>query len=98
MQLLEDIPHWGVKRRVLLVQLPPSFSFDDRCVRRFFHALRQEYNGDVVCEPRHASWFHWQADSVLQARPGGWSGIVYNRRHGSPRMHYFSRSPGNSNP
>ncbi len=110
MQFLEDTSALGVKRRVLLVQLPPSFAFDDQCVGRFLDVLRQEYNGAVVCEPRHASWFYPQADSVLQAhrigrvaadpaltpaaaRPGGWAGIVYYRRHGSPRMYYSTYDP-----
>jgi uncharacterized protein YecE (DUF72 family) len=40
----------------LLVQLPPSFAFDARRVGRFFDLLRRLHAGDVVCEPRHATW------------------------------------------
>ncbi len=47
----------GNKLGPLLVQLPPSLAFDDRIVGKFFSLLRERFNGDVVCEPRHLSWF-----------------------------------------
>ena len=33
--------------------------------RTFFEALRNRYPRDVVCEPRHASWFTPGADRLL---------------------------------
>lgn len=41
----------------VLVQLPPSLAFDPDVAALFFDALRQEFDGAVVCEPRHPTWF-----------------------------------------
>jgi uncharacterized protein YecE (DUF72 family) len=49
----------------LLVQLPPSLSFDARVAARFFELLRGDYDGFLVCEPRHETWFSGRADSLL---------------------------------
>lgn len=45
------------KRGPILVQLPPSLSFDATVVTRFLNLLRTAYDGSIVCEPRHATWF-----------------------------------------
>jgi uncharacterized protein YecE (DUF72 family) len=45
------------KRGPILVQLPPSQSFDATVVTRFLELLRTVYDGPVVCEARHATWF-----------------------------------------
>lgn len=55
----------GERLAVLLVQLPPSFAFEPRPVRSFFGLLAQMFDGAVVCEPRHASWFMPAADRAL---------------------------------
>ena len=55
----------GAKRDVLLVQLPPSFAFDDAIVARFFRAFRARYDGRIACEPRHATWFTPAGDALL---------------------------------
>lgn len=55
----------GAKRDVLLVQLPPSFAYDDAVVTAFLRTLRARYGGRIACEPRHASWFAAPADRVL---------------------------------
>jgi uncharacterized protein YecE (DUF72 family) len=57
----------GEKRAVLLVQLPPSLAFGERVATDFFGALRLEFAGALVCEPRHASWFCKAADTILRA-------------------------------
>lgn len=49
----------------LLVQLPPSLRFDRAVAEAFFATLRARFDGDVVCEPRHASWFTDAAESLL---------------------------------
>ena len=54
------------KRGPILVQLPPSLSFDASIVRRFLALLRSVYDGWVVCEPRHATWFSPAAASLLE--------------------------------
>ena len=41
----------------LLVQLPPSLAHDAPTVESFFTAFRERYDGALVIEPRHASWF-----------------------------------------
>ncbi len=45
------------KRGPVLVQLPPSLAFDPLVVPLFLEVLRELYDGPVVCEPRHATWF-----------------------------------------
>jgi uncharacterized protein YecE (DUF72 family) len=55
-QFLEETASLGEKRGPLLVQLPPSLAFAPDLVAPFFDLLRAQYQGDVVCEPRHPSW------------------------------------------
>jgi len=57
----------GDRLAVILVQLPQSFEFDARPVRRFFDLLGERFGGRVACEPRHASWFTPAADRHLAA-------------------------------
>jgi uncharacterized protein YecE (DUF72 family) len=47
------------------VQLPPSLSFDASVVTPFLDAVRKVYNGPMVCEPRHATWFSSAVASLL---------------------------------
>ena len=58
--LLEDffgsVAGLGGKLAAVLVQLPPTLSFDKETATNFFRALRCLHRGDVVCEPRHPSW------------------------------------------
>jgi uncharacterized protein YecE (DUF72 family) len=51
----------------LLVQLPPSLAFDAVVAGPFFAALRERFAEEVVCEPRHPSWFRPDAEQVLVA-------------------------------
>jgi uncharacterized protein YecE (DUF72 family) len=62
-----EIAGLGDKLGVVLVQLPPSFAFEARPVGTFFRLLRERFDGAVVCEPRHASWFTPAADRPLVA-------------------------------
>jgi uncharacterized protein YecE (DUF72 family) len=55
----------GPKLGVVLVQLPPSLRYDASVAADFFGALRAHFDGAVVCEPRHASWFTAAADDAL---------------------------------
>ena len=64
-RFLRETDGLGRKRGPLLVQLPPSHSFDPRVVGRFLELLRREYRGPVVCEPRHETWFSSRADALL---------------------------------
>jgi uncharacterized protein YecE (DUF72 family) len=56
----------GMKRGPILVQLPPSFTFDPGVADSFFTELRARYEGDVVFEPRHESWFSIEGESLLR--------------------------------
>ncbi len=49
----------------ILVQLPPSLSFDTSVVTPFLEVVRHVYEGRVVCEPRHATWFSPRVPSLL---------------------------------
>jgi uncharacterized protein (DUF952 family) len=55
----------GRKRGPILVQLPPSLSFDASIVTPFFDLVRALYDGLVVCEPRHATWFSPPVTALL---------------------------------
>jgi uncharacterized protein YecE (DUF72 family) len=53
------------KRGPILVQLPPSLSFDASVVTPFLDLVRKRYNGPIVCEPRHPTWFSSAVASLL---------------------------------
>jgi uncharacterized protein YecE (DUF72 family) len=53
------------KRGPLLIQVPPSFAFERRKVERFLDTLRARYDGPLVCEPRHETWFSPIASELL---------------------------------
>ena len=54
------------KRGPILMQLPPSLSFDEMVATKFLDLVRELYNGPIVCEPRHATWFLPIADALLE--------------------------------
>lgn len=58
----------GLRSRLgpLVVQLPPSLSFETRVARGFFRLLREYHVGPIACEPRHPDWFEPAADTLLQ--------------------------------
>jgi len=61
----------GPKRGPILVQLPPSFAFDPALASAFFGELRSRFDGEVVFEPRHESWFTDEvAEMLVQQRVG----------------------------
>jgi uncharacterized protein YecE (DUF72 family) len=64
-KFLDETDGLADKRGPILVQLPPSLSFDPSLVRRFLDMVRKEYNGPMVCEPRHATWFTPAVASLL---------------------------------
>ena len=55
-RFLGEIAGLGDRLGPLLIQLPPSHIFEARRTARFLELLRARYQGDAVCEPRHASW------------------------------------------
>jgi uncharacterized protein YecE (DUF72 family) len=64
---LDEVQALGPLLGCVLVQLPPSLAFDAEVAGAFFHALRQRHAGPVACEPRHATWFTPEADTLLHA-------------------------------
>lgn len=64
-RFMAEVAGLGDRLGVLLVQLPPSLVFEARPVRTFFGLLAGMFDGAVVCEPRHASWFEPAADRLL---------------------------------
>ena len=47
------------------MQLPPSHAFERRVVCTFFDLVRARYDGPLVCEPRHATWFTDDVERLL---------------------------------
>lgn len=65
-EFLEGVAGLGSKLGVLLVQLPRSLEFQLRTAKSFFTALRDSTATEVVCEPRHPSWFATKAVALLE--------------------------------
>lgn len=63
---LEGASGLGDRLGCLLVQLPPGLAYDGRRVGAFLAMLRRRWDGDVACEPRHASWLAPAADALLR--------------------------------
>jgi uncharacterized protein YecE (DUF72 family) len=66
-EFLTSLAPLGAKLGPLLVQLPPSLGFDRTVAERFFARLRGLTTGEVVCEPRHPSWFAAEAEELFAA-------------------------------
>ena len=65
---LDEARGLGHRLGPLLVQLPPSLAFDAAIADEFITTLREMHDGDLVCEPRHATWFDAEAEALLVAR------------------------------
>jgi uncharacterized protein YecE (DUF72 family) len=63
---LKQIRYLGNKLGPILIQLPPSRSFDPVVAKEFLSLLREQHAGDVVLEPRHSTWFEQNADELLK--------------------------------
>ncbi len=62
---LAELAPLAGKLAVILVQLPPSLTFDPQLARGLLEALHLRTDVQLVCEPRHATWFEPQADALL---------------------------------
>ncbi|MGY4515897.1 DUF72 domain-containing protein [Lysobacter sp. HA18] len=60
---LSQVRELGDRLGPILVQLPPSLAFELDVASAFFDALRTRFDGAIVCEPRHATWFEAQVDA-----------------------------------
>ncbi len=65
-KFLDEVTELGDKLGPLLVQLPPSLAYEKDVSTNFFGVLREVFAGQVVCEPRHATWFEHEADTLLE--------------------------------
>jgi uncharacterized protein YecE (DUF72 family) len=83
---MAEVAGLGTKLGPLLVQLPPSLALERRAACNFFSVLRARHDGDVVCEPRHASWFSSSADELLHR-------FRVHRLAADPWPHPASRTP-----
>ncbi|MGH7650244.1 MAG: DUF72 domain-containing protein [Gemmatimonadaceae bacterium] len=64
-RFLEESAGLGLKRGPVLIQLPPSLEFDPVVAVPFFTEFRHRFDGSVVFEPRHPSWFSSEVESLL---------------------------------
>jgi uncharacterized protein YecE (DUF72 family) len=65
-KFLDETAGLGHRRGPLLVQLPPSFAFEPRPAASFFSHMRSCYDGRIVLEPRHVTWFSARAELLLK--------------------------------
>ncbi len=64
----QEVAGLGDRLAVLLVQTPPSQTFDPARVGDFLDAIAARLPVQMVWEPRHASWFTPDADQFLSER------------------------------
>jgi uncharacterized protein YecE (DUF72 family) len=64
-RFLPEATSLGARLGPLLVQLPPSLAFDADVAESFLAALRERFDGAVVIEPRHATWFESKAERLV---------------------------------
>jgi uncharacterized protein YecE (DUF72 family) len=65
-KFLREIDGLGSNLGCLLIQLPPSLTFERAPVRRFMGLLRRHFLGSAVIEPRHLSWFEPSVEEELR--------------------------------
>ena len=106
-RFIGEVRELGDRLGPLLVQLPPSFVFQPKRIEAFLGLLRDRFEGSVVWEPRHPSWFLDQGPDEMLAGfrvarvaadpggepPGGWNGLIYHRLHGSPEIYHSDYAP-----
>ncbi|HEU4747786.1 MAG TPA: DUF72 domain-containing protein [Gemmatimonadaceae bacterium] len=64
-RFLGEVSGLGSRLGPVLIQLPPSFTFDELLARSFFDELRARFDGDAVLEPRHETWFTTATEQLL---------------------------------
>ncbi len=64
-RFLPEATALGEKLGPLLVQLPPSLQFSADVAEAFFTALRERFDGHIVLEPRHPTWFESKAERLI---------------------------------
>lgn len=64
-RFLSEVSGLGPKLGPLLVQLPPSLSFQPELAARFLRETRNRTEAAIACEPRHPSWFTPEVEAML---------------------------------
>jgi uncharacterized protein YecE (DUF72 family) len=64
---IDLIRHLGDRLGAVLVQLPPSLVFDAEIAVTFFRQLRDLFEGPIICEPRHPTWFDIKPGELLRS-------------------------------
>ncbi|WP_158046386.1 DUF72 domain-containing protein [Skermanella pratensis] len=65
-RFLGEARELGDRLGPLLVQLPPSLAYRRSTAEDFLGLLRDRFEGDIACEPRHPSWFNDGPEDLLQ--------------------------------
>jgi uncharacterized protein YecE (DUF72 family) len=65
-RFLGEVSHLGAKLAVLLVQLPPKLAFEPAIAADFFGLMKSLTPMQLVCEPRHPSWFDGPSNTLLE--------------------------------
>jgi len=68
---LSEVTCLGTKLGCLLVQLPPSLAYDSQITDSFFDAFRARYDGALVLEARHPTWFNSEVVEQLRVHRVG---------------------------
>lgn len=73
----------------VLIQLPPSLSFDKDVAVTFFDLLKKKYSiADFVLEPRHKSWLEEESISLLKKYKVGF--VISQSGVGFPYAEYIT--------
>lgn len=64
-RFLTEVQALGDRFGPLLLQLPPSLAYHERQAHAFLGTLRALFDGSVVVEPRHPTWFTDAVDEML---------------------------------
>jgi len=61
----DEVKGLGRKLGIVLIQFPPSLAYDVDRVLRLFTTIGDAVPCRLICEPRHASWFEKDAETML---------------------------------
>ncbi len=64
-RFIDETSGLGGKLGPILVQLPPKFEFDAALAADFISSFRSRFSGDIVWEPRHATWFSGEVETLF---------------------------------